>query len=134
MKALLELLDDTLSPAVQGRLGLRYIDELPTASISEDVEGAIVGAVGHPQFGDAVIIQEQTAQVVLDDVSALLRFRTGHSVDPSILDIDVYVEGGTSFLLEAASESLERLHGVALSLFQACMRDSYLQARVVEEG
>lgn len=123
------LLFQTVSPALEQRLGLRYINELghgPEA-VREQVDDEVVGLRAHPEIGELVHRVEQRALIDLGNrLRALVRFHSADSHDPSTLDIDVYRENGRPFDVDAVPTTLRDLNTHALRLFQACLNDQYL--------
>jgi uncharacterized protein (TIGR04255 family) len=134
---LLALLDETVGPAVEKRLGLRYINELSPGpdAVAAEVDREVLALRVHPQVGEGVVRVEQRAIVHFGDRKvASVRFLSSGEDEPSILDIDAYRESGRPFSTSAVRAVLNELNTHALSLFQACLSDEYLAELRADQG
>ena len=123
-----------LEPSLEQRLGLRFIDRIkdPPIRSPEEWKGWIderlLGPVLHRSFGPAIKAVQQVLQLDGgDDMEVLLRHGCvleGPADDPVwhyLLDHDCSRSGGRAFAPEAIREGAERLHTVALAVFQAAV-------------
>lgn len=133
---LVHLVGKTVDPAVEQRLGLRYINELASApKVSKQVDPPVLGLRAHEVVGDSVRRVEQRVLVELDNrLMASVRFLSAGADKASRLDIDVYRELGRPFAEDEVLETLTMLNSRALSLFQACLDDDYLASLKAGRG
>lgn len=131
---LVRLVQTALEPSLEQRLGLRFIDRIkdPVIRSPEEWKGWIderlLGPVLHGSFGPAIKAVQQVLQLDGgDDMEVLLRHGCvleGPADDPVwhyLLDHDCSRSGGRAFAPEAIREGAERLHTVALAVFQAAV-------------
>lgn len=120
---------DQLSPSIETRLGLRYIDRLtaPVAHSARDwaqyIDTTLIGPVLHPAFGESVT---QLQQVVRLDAGSgcqvLLRHGCAMEEDGTwayLLDYDCSAARSRPFEADAVLTGIDDLHTVALQVFQA---------------
>jgi uncharacterized protein (TIGR04255 family) len=133
---LVRLVHAAFEPSLEQRLGLRFIDRIkdPLIRSPEEWKGWIderlLGPVLHGSFGPAIKAVQQVLQ--LDggnDMEVLLRHGCvleGSAESPIwhyLLDHDCSRSGGRAFSPEAVRNGAERLHTVALAVFQAAVTE-----------
>lgn len=134
LHALLDALVAQIGPAVERRIGLRYIDLITEmdARRPEDwvdfLAPEIVGLAGHSALGEHVA---NARHQVLFDLGAGHGCVLNHGFVPQeggnlgyLLDYDVFRDGGRAFDPAAVRETLTALHDDALKLFQATTTDA----------
>lgn len=140
-KQVLNTVVDELHPAVEERIGLRFIDRIthPSVTVPADWRGLIQPAFLGPiesGIGEAVAATQNVVQLGLDDGrNVILRHGAARETTPNgeaiyIVDTDCFVQRGRALSLDRALASIESLHSLALQLFQAAITDSlyeYLQ-------
>lgn len=124
----LDVLANTVEPAVEGRVGLRYINELGRVDQLEgQVKPPTAGLVSDPVLRTGVVKLEQAVQLTLEGgVGAIVRFSLPAASENATLDIDAYRASGRPFDPQATKETLAALNTSALALFQACIREEQL--------
>jgi uncharacterized protein (TIGR04255 family) len=138
LEAVLEVTGELLSPALVGRIGLRYINRFvdrnaTTASAWKDrIHEQLLGPVWHPVLGDLVRGTQQQVELGLGDTQGAL-LRHGPITDPAaggatsyLLDIDVYDAEPSAFKLVELIRRAEALNRTAATLFQAALTPAYL--------
>ena len=127
------LLDATaqhISPVLEQRVGLRYVDRI-TEPLVKEVSGwrdyispAFLGPVLDEPIGDAVRAAQQQIDLDLGD-SVTASIRHGFFADPTrdgaltyLLDVDVYREIGQPFDVAGIKAALEIFHERSLQIFQ----------------
>ena len=131
---LVRLVESALEPSVEQRLGLRFIDRVKDPVIrSSDgwkgwIDDRLLGPVLHNAFGPAIKAVQQVLQLDGgDDMEVLLRhgcLLEGSPDDPVwhyLLDQDCSRSGGRAFSPDDIRDGAERLHTVALAVFQAAV-------------
>ena len=131
---LVRLVESALEPSVEQRLGLRFIDRLEDPVIrSADgwkgwIDDRLLGPVLHSAFGPAIKAAQQVLQLDGgDDMEVLLRhgcLLEGSPDDPVwhyLLDQDCSRSGGRAFSPDDIRDGAERLHTVALAVFQTAV-------------
>lgn len=124
-----------LSPTVEARLGLRYVNQIVTPPVSEPggwrglIDDAFLGPTVHPNVGPGVKAVEGRAALDLGEGKACT-LRCGSFVDAArpgyhtfLVDIDCYREGGVPFSVERVLALAEELNASALALFQVVVRE-----------
>ncbi|OII06951.1 TIGR04255 family protein [Curtobacterium sp. MCBA15_008] len=134
----LEVLAEAVGPALQTRVGLRYIDHFQdsTARALTDwigrVRPEILGPLHSDTFGGMVRGTQQQLELVVDaNHRSILRHGFTAEEDGStgyLLDIDVFNEATVPFDPERIGRSAVKLNRTALSLFQACVEPTYLRS------
>lgn len=130
---LAELIDVTvaqLAPAIEQRIGLRYVDRIGELELSEPQDWApyiapeLLGPILHPQIGPTVRVAQQALALELEDgIACGLRHGVNTeqgSVD-YLLDFDLSRQGGRAFEPEALLATADRLNEYGLQLFQAAI-------------
>jgi uncharacterized protein (TIGR04255 family) len=130
MRALAEAVLTHLRPAVELRLGLRYVDriEVPIVERLQDWSGYInehlLGTVLDDQLGPALGSIEQAMQLQgPDGIQVLLRH--GTQLDqksgawPYLLDTDCFRGDGRRLEADSLVNGADELHKLALQVFQA---------------
>jgi uncharacterized protein (TIGR04255 family) len=105
-------LDEVASPAIERRLGLRFVDRIPGASVgvenargwSEYISPTFLGPVAEPTFADAAkFAQQQLILDVGDGSTCNLRQGLAAVLSPAepnteyVIDTDIYQERGRAF-------------------------------------
>jgi uncharacterized protein (TIGR04255 family) len=128
MRELLDVTASHISPGIEQRLGLRYIDRITEVDANSPADWRsyiapeLLGLALHEPLGAAVKIARQ--QLVLD-LGDGYSCNVGHGFVPEnhrlnyLLDFDLFREGGRPFSVDSVSEALEILHDDAGKLFQA---------------
>ena len=131
---LVRLVESVLEPSVEQRLGLRFIDRVKDPVVrSPDgwkgwIDDRLLGPVLHSAFGPAIKAVQQVLQLDGgDDMEVLLRhgcLLEGSPDDPVwhyLLDQDCSRSGGRAFSPDDIRDGAERLHTVALAVFQTAV-------------
>jgi uncharacterized protein (TIGR04255 family) len=129
LSTVVEALTQISRPALDQRIGLRYVDRITetdartAAEWSAYLQPHVLGFAAHPQLGTHVANARQ--QLLLDlgeGYGAVINHgflpRDDGNLD-YLLDYDVYREGGRAFDLETLRETLDVLHSDAVKLFHA---------------
>ena len=126
---------DKLHPAVEERIGLRFIDRIthPQVDSPSDWRGLIsdgfLGPVADGRLTESVTGTQNVAQLdVGDGRSVIMRFGSTREATPEtnwvyILDTDCYVQRGRGQDLERMLGTIETLHTLSLQLFQASVTE-----------
>ena len=131
---LVRLVEAVLEPSLEQRLGLRFIDRIKDPVIRSPKEWAgwiddrLLGPVLHDTFGPAIKGVQQVLQLDGGDNMEVL-LRHGCVLDGSaedtvwqyLLDHDCSRSEGQAFSAENISGGIERLHTLALAVFQAAI-------------
>lgn len=137
MEALLSAVSDVLHPAIQMRIGLRYVDVVtrPGTGRPGEWRGLIVdellGAILHPAVGQAVTGTQQQVDIDAGDGTRCTLRHGTVAASPEgglgyLLDWDVYQEDVRAFDVGAIRESLVVSHRLALQLFQQAITPQLL--------
>jgi uncharacterized protein (TIGR04255 family) len=130
-EALVNALAEAVSPAVETRLGLRYVDVLNSPSVASPagwrglVSDGLLGPAIHPLLGAGVLQSQQQFTLEIDDeVRAVVRHgafpdASRENASTYLIDTDAYRETLSPFSRDDVRLTIERLHSVCLSLFQA---------------
>jgi uncharacterized protein (TIGR04255 family) len=134
--AALEAVTELCSPQIEQRLGLRYVDRISEAGVTDPIawvpllDERLLGVIAHPVLGEAVRGHQQ--QVVLDlGEDALCRFV--HGLLPAdheqhyVLDYDLHREGARPFDRDGIMQVLDAFNTDALKLFQASVTEELVQ-------
>ncbi len=144
LSALLEGVVTHLRPSLVQRIGLRYVDRFrddrckTVRDWTDKISDSLLGPVLNDVFGDNVRAAQQQVELALDSKHGAL-LRHGPAPDPStqsinyLLDIDVFELATSAFRADEILNAAERLNRTSLSLFQACMRPTYLRSLQDEE-
>ncbi len=135
--AALEALAQIVSPALEHRIGLRYIDRVQGLEISSPegwspyIAPELLGSVTHDALGGAVLTQQQQIEIDLSD-DARCRFAHGFLKTDNgqlhyFLDYDMHREGGRAFDVEGIMGKLDDFNTDALKLFQASVTAALLE-------
>jgi uncharacterized protein (TIGR04255 family) len=135
VRLLTETVAAVVAPALEARIGLRFIDRIshPDVEKATDWHGLIkpmlLGPIGDPALGASVF---GTQNVVHFEFEAGKRvgLRYGSTTDESpgggpifLLDTDCFVQRGSNFDVEDLLGVVESLHNLALQIFQWGMED-----------
>jgi uncharacterized protein (TIGR04255 family) len=135
---LIAAVEKHVGPALEQRLGLRYVNRLgePGASSPHEwkgrIAGSMLGAIEHPVLGDGVSSSQTQVELEIDEsVRCLLRY--GVVPDPGraglstyVLDIDVYRQTVEPFNPSGIIETASQFNGIALGVFQQTLEPVYL--------
>ena len=138
MSDLLDAVQNVVSPALEERLGLRYVDRLGGLEIREPqdwtryLDPALLGVLLQETLGPAAVTTQQQIDLVLDnDVRCILRH--GHPADTDddglqtyVLDYDVYRQSARAFDVNGINKALSMFSDAALQLFHANLNPKYL--------
>lgn len=137
LSAALGVLADAIDPALQTRVGLRYIDRFRdrAALTVHDWRGRvrpeILGPVYNDSFGAMIRGSQQQLELAIDQHHrSILRHGFTDEEDGSVgylLDIDVFSEATAAFERAAIEATAMSLNRTALSLFQSCLEPEYLR-------
>lgn len=137
MSAILDVVGQALRPAIQMRIGLRYVDLItrPAVDSPMDWQGWIrdelLGPILHPAIGPGVVSTQQQMDI---DAGAGIRCTLRHGAVPAdaggglgyLLDWDVYQEEVRAFDALAIHEWLVGSHRLVLQLFQQAITPALL--------
>lgn len=128
--ALTKAVASEVGPAVEQRVGLRYVDEIknPTVVDPRDwaswIDDALLGPILHASLGPALRSTQQVLELQAPENLGVI-LRHGSLALPSasqslyLLDIDCFRQQGRPFEEDDVLGTLERLHTLALQVFQA---------------
>lgn len=135
LQQLLDIVAEHVEPAIEERLGLRYIDHVHEASVdspadwSRAVRSELLGPVLHEGLAPAVTASRQELALEIDDdCRCTLRhgFVPADDQPPTyLLDYDIYREDSRPFDTSAIMDAANRFNDVALRLFQASLNPDY---------
>lgn len=133
---LVGLVQSALEPSLEQRLGLRLIDRVKDPVIRSPegwrgwIDDRLLGPVLHSTFGPAIKAVQQVLQLDGgDDMEVLLRHGcvpegpADNAVWHYVLDHDCSRSGGRAFSPVDIHGGAERLHTVALAVFQAAVTE-----------
>jgi uncharacterized protein (TIGR04255 family) len=137
MEAVLDAVGQTLRPAIQMRLGLRYVDLITRQPIESPhgwhgwISDELLGPILHPTIGPGVISTQQQVDI---DAGSGIRCTLRHGAVPVdadgglgyLLDWDVYQEEVRAFDALAIREWLVGSHRLVLQLFQQAITPQLL--------
>jgi uncharacterized protein (TIGR04255 family) len=137
LRAILGAVVTHVNPAIQLRLGLRYIDVIARPGIEspKDWRGwiceSLLGPIMHPQFGSAVLSAQQQLEIDAEDgIKCTLRHGTvldATSASPAyLLDWDVHTDAAKAFDVPEAITTLSGFNRLALRLFQVAITPEML--------
>lgn len=123
-----------LSPSIEARLGLRYVNRIVVPAVAEPLEwrglidDAFLGPLVHQGLGPGVQALEGSTSLDLGEGKACI-LRYGSFLDASrlglqtcLVDIDCYRERGVTFSVDGVLALAEELNTAALAIFQAVVR------------
>lgn len=129
LTAVLEALAELAAPALEQRIGLRYVDRIrevdahSAADWTEYLQPHVLGFAAHEVLGAHVANARQQLLLDLGDgFGCVITHGFLPSEDGSLdylLDYDVYREGGRAFSLDSVRETMDVLHSDARKLFDA---------------
>jgi len=137
LKALIEATAKCVEPAIEQRLGLRYVDrirELELTSIGawrDYIAPELLGPILHEQLGPAIAGAAQQLLLHVDDhVRAGVRHGPVSNDESGyidyLLDYDLFRQGGRPFDVEGLVSATEQLNLGALQLFQTSVTEQLL--------
>jgi uncharacterized protein (TIGR04255 family) len=141
--AALTALAEIVSPTLEHRIGLRYIDRVQEPEIALPdgwtpyIAAELLGSVAHPTLGGAILAQQQQVMIDLGD-DARCRFAHGFLRADNerlhyFLDYDMHREGARAFEPDGIIDKLDEFNTDALKLFQASVTAALLE-RLRSEG
>lgn len=131
---LAQTVEAVLQPSVEQRLGLRFIDRIKDPVVLSPggwkgwIDDRLLGPVLHNAFGPAISAVQQVLQLDGGDGMEVL-LRHGCALEGSakesvwhyLLDHDCSRSGGRAFSADDIHDGAERLHLLALAVFQAAL-------------
>jgi uncharacterized protein (TIGR04255 family) len=144
MRDLAEAVLAHLQPAVELRLGLRYVDRItvPVMERPQDWSGFInerlLGPIQDSQLGPAVISLQQVLELQgPESVQVLLRhgtqFDQSSGTWPYILDTDCFRNDGRRLEADSLLQGTDMLHTLALQVFQTAITSQLHQLLAGQE-
>lgn len=130
--------EDIVAPRAQERLGLRYINRIPSpdapteASWADLIAPEFLGPLAHPALREGIISTQQQTEIQVDDRiqcvmrQGLLKDVSGTTANSFLLDFDLFSPEPEIFKPESALELADQLNLAALSMFQLSLNSSYL--------
>jgi uncharacterized protein (TIGR04255 family) len=146
LAAIVQAVDEHVGPAIEHRLGLRYVDQIPVPNAQIDTAvdwqpyfvPELLGLISNEVLGSAVVgSRQQVDFVVIGDVRCSLRH--GFSLLPNgkpgpyVLDFDVYREKARAFDTTGILQTLDEFNRTAVSLFQQIISDALFESIRTEE-
>jgi uncharacterized protein (TIGR04255 family) len=131
-----------LQPALELRLGLRYIDRITRPVVSTPtawtglIQDNLLGPVLHPDFCNALSGVQGVLQMVAENGEVLLRHGTQPDDSgnwPYLLDTDCYRSSSRRFAPDTLLADAEYLHKLALQVFQASITPRLFEVLVGHE-
>jgi uncharacterized protein (TIGR04255 family) len=136
LREALEALEKVMPPRVRERIGLRYINEVPSGADvrnwSDRISPTLLGPIGEAAFTSALshalseikLIDQEGAVVLRHGVS----YEQPRSTEPSyLIDIDCFDDTPVDFGLQAALERFTIFNDVAFRLFRWSLVDTYYE-------
>jgi uncharacterized protein (TIGR04255 family) len=142
LEAIIDAVAEVIKPALEQRLGLRYVDRIDEPSVESAQEwepfiaSELLGLIRHELLGEAVAAARQSLLLRLaGDVSCGLTH--GFAADPSeggklsyLLDFDIHRDQPRAFEAARVKEAATQFNEYALQLFQLAVTPAFLdQAR-----
>jgi uncharacterized protein (TIGR04255 family) len=136
--------EETLHPSIEKRLGLRYVDQILDGRVKAPTDWAgiiddrLLGPILHGHLGSGVTAAQQVLQLDGGD-GALVLLRHGFVHDVAagsfayVLDHDCFQEKGREFQSTSILEAAEKLHTIALQVFQAALTPEYFESMKQEQ-
>jgi len=137
LRSLTQSIQLELSPNVERRLGLRYVNRLADPAVTKPsdwigrLHSSVLGPITHPAMGQSLNMMQALIQIDLgEDLQAIVRFGSAQERELNkswvyFLDNDCSREGGRPFSVHGIMEGVEVLHTNALQLFQASLTETY---------
>ncbi|MDP9387701.1 MAG: TIGR04255 family protein [Actinomycetota bacterium] len=128
-------------PAMEVRIGLRYVDEITDPKVTSPTDWAgwirdeLLGPLSHPDLGAAVRVVQQHVEFDAGDAyRVVLRHGTGRIEGEEqwayLLDHDCFRQAGRELTSEGVMAAADDLHRIALQVFQnAITPDLYAYLR-----
>lgn len=132
LRAILEAVVTHVNPAIQMRLGLRYIDVITHQGIEspKDWRGwiceSLLGPVMHPDFGSGVLSAQQQLEIDAGDgIKCTLRHGTvleATNASPAyLLDWDIHTDAAKALDVAEVFTTLSAFNHLAVRLFQVAI-------------
>ncbi|MFH9233216.1 TIGR04255 family protein [Streptomyces globisporus] len=138
LEVLCAAIERTFKPALEQRIGLRYVDNVTRPEVANPgdwagyIEDSLLGPVLHPSFGAAVAGVQQVIQMAAPEgMQVLLRHGTQFDESlgswPYVLDTDCSRTASRRFNASTLLNSARDLHELALQVFQASATPALLK-------
>ncbi|MDP9402541.1 MAG: TIGR04255 family protein [Actinomycetota bacterium] len=132
-------------PALEARIGLRYVDEITDPRVTSPrgwrgwIRDELLGPVVHPLFGDAIRGVQQHVEF---DAEGGYRVVLRHGTSPIagedqwvyLLDHDCFRQAGRALTADTVMTTADHLHRAALQVFQAAITDKLYSYLAAENG
>ena len=137
LETVVRAVDECVAPAIEQRLGVRFVDQLRDASVGSlagwrgRVDDTLLGVALHATLGPIVRWSEQRLVLDFDDgTTCLLRHGSvpEHDELTYVLDFDAYREEGRAFDVNDVLTGAGALSDHAHSVFQQALTDTYYEA------
>jgi uncharacterized protein (TIGR04255 family) len=136
LEALMRAVAGAIEPALEQRVGLRFIDRIthPDVASAKDwgrwIDSSFLGPIAHEKIGAGVTASQQIVQLDAGDGRSLI-LRHGAARDSEaggqwtyLIDQDCYVQRGRAFDVDEVLQATETLHTLALQMFQQAITPS----------
>lgn len=137
----LDGLSELTSLRVRERVGLRYVNQLPsddTGGYDSVIRESLLGFLADERWRHNLTLAMSQTLVADGTVQLLVRHGTGSAVvgdsNVYVIDIDCYDDAPVAFDLKAVLGEMDELNDVALRCFYACMVDGFGDHITVKEG
>jgi uncharacterized protein (TIGR04255 family) len=139
LETIVDALAEVIKPALEQRLGLRYVDRLdePAVEFAQEwqpyIAPELLGLLRHERLGEAVVAARQSLVLRLaEDVNCGLTH--GFAADPNqggklsyVLDFDIFRDQARAFDAAQAKEAATKFNEYALQLFQLAVTPAFLE-------
>ena len=139
LDAIIDALAEVLKPALEQRLGLRYVDRIVEPAVGSAAEWGpyiapeLLGLIRHEALGAAVTASRQTLLLQLDE-EVKCGLTHGFAPDPSkggelsyLLDFDIHRDQARAFDATHTKEAAVQFNTFALQLFQMAVTPTFLE-------
>lgn len=138
LAAVIDAVVEHVSPAVEQRIGLRFVDRITEMELSDlrdwepYLRREVLGLIVHPELGSSVRQAQHQVLIELED-DAVCGFRNGPIRDEVrglvdyVLDYDVYRQGGRPFDGPQIKDTADRFNTFALQIFQTTITERLLE-------
>jgi uncharacterized protein (TIGR04255 family) len=137
LRAVLDAVQRTLSPRVEVRLGLRYVNEIRVNDVEAPsdwqryLRSELVALTTADEFASSAFSAQQTVQVAAGE-NAVLNMRHGFPGLPDgslneqvyLMDFDCFREGQRALEVEGLLKEADRFNTMITSLFQWCLTEA----------
>lgn len=127
---------DAYHPALEQRIGLRYVDEIRDPSVTSPsgwrgkIADSVLGPIADTHLGHAVRSSQQLIELDAGDSCGVV-LRHGSVTSPSgaehvyLLDHDCFRQAGRKLSTGEIASTVSRLHTLALQVFQAAVTPEF---------